>query len=351
MFCRFGSLLLRRPVAATAWLNDVCTRPVIGFDQLRQRVDVRALQLLQGAPLEHEPGNSCVKRELFENFDGRRYGLGPSGPSAHRQLQLLEEDVSQLFRRVDVELDARQFVDRGRSAPPARLRSAAIAPRAPDRRSGYRRARCRPAPAPAAFRALDRPARAVRGPGPVAAHRRAGAQRSGAFAGEGQDCGERELAERRGLHALAADVFFAERFVAEVLERRVLQTVRRSRRIEQIAGEHRVKGETLERHPLTCEHQRVGFEVVPDLWQAIVFEQRAQGIEHLPRLEARFTEQGALLKRDCTTRAASRSRGRGPRCPRESRSVCRAALGVASLDAPRTASTNAASSASVVTAS
>ena len=31
MFCRFGSLLLKRPVAATAWLNDVCTRPVCGL--------------------------------------------------------------------------------------------------------------------------------------------------------------------------------------------------------------------------------------------------------------------------------------------------------------------------------
>ena len=31
MFCRLGSLLLRRPVAATAWLNWVCTRPVSGL--------------------------------------------------------------------------------------------------------------------------------------------------------------------------------------------------------------------------------------------------------------------------------------------------------------------------------
>ena len=30
MFCRLGSLLLSRPVAATAWLNEVCTRPVSG---------------------------------------------------------------------------------------------------------------------------------------------------------------------------------------------------------------------------------------------------------------------------------------------------------------------------------
>ena len=30
-FCRFGFEELNRPVAATVWLNDVCTRPVSGF--------------------------------------------------------------------------------------------------------------------------------------------------------------------------------------------------------------------------------------------------------------------------------------------------------------------------------
>ena len=31
MFCRFGSLELSRPVAATDWLNEACTRPVAGW--------------------------------------------------------------------------------------------------------------------------------------------------------------------------------------------------------------------------------------------------------------------------------------------------------------------------------
>ena len=47
MFCRFGSLLLKRPVAATAWLKQVCTRPVSGLTSCGKRVDVGALQLLQ----------------------------------------------------------------------------------------------------------------------------------------------------------------------------------------------------------------------------------------------------------------------------------------------------------------
>jgi hypothetical protein len=31
MFCRFGLLELSRPVAVTAWLNEVWIRPVRGF--------------------------------------------------------------------------------------------------------------------------------------------------------------------------------------------------------------------------------------------------------------------------------------------------------------------------------
>ena len=72
MFCRFGSLLLRRPVAATAWLNDVCTRPVCRVHELRQRVDVGALQLLQAAPLEHEARQLVRQRQLLEHLDRRR---------------------------------------------------------------------------------------------------------------------------------------------------------------------------------------------------------------------------------------------------------------------------------------
>ena len=45
MFCRLGSLELSRPVAATTWLNDACTRPVSDWIIVGQRVDVRVLEL------------------------------------------------------------------------------------------------------------------------------------------------------------------------------------------------------------------------------------------------------------------------------------------------------------------
>ena len=80
MFCRFGSLLLKRPVAATAWLKQVCTRPVSRIDELRQRVDVGALQLLQRAPLENQPRQIVRERQLLEHLDGRRRRLGLDVP-------------------------------------------------------------------------------------------------------------------------------------------------------------------------------------------------------------------------------------------------------------------------------
>ena len=111
MFCRFGSLLLSRPVAATAWLKHVWTRPVSGIHQLRQRVDVRALQLLKRPPFEDEPRQLVRERQLFEDLDGgrRRFRLGVA--LERRQLQLVEQDLRELLGGVDVELLAGQLED------------------------------------------------------------------------------------------------------------------------------------------------------------------------------------------------------------------------------------------------
>ena len=52
MFCRFGFEDHSRPVAATAWLNDVLIRPSRALHQPRQRLEVRGVQLVQLAPVE-----------------------------------------------------------------------------------------------------------------------------------------------------------------------------------------------------------------------------------------------------------------------------------------------------------
>ena len=79
--------------------------------QRRQRVDVRALELLDAAPLQHEARQLVRERELLEHVlrgrdDARLAGLLPG-----REAHALEEDVGELLRRVDVELDAGVRVD------------------------------------------------------------------------------------------------------------------------------------------------------------------------------------------------------------------------------------------------
>ena len=44
----------------------------LGVDQLRQRIDVGALELLQRAPLEDQPRHVVRERQLLEHFDGGR---------------------------------------------------------------------------------------------------------------------------------------------------------------------------------------------------------------------------------------------------------------------------------------
>ncbi len=111
MFCRFGSLLLNRPVAATAWLKQVWTRPVSGSTSCGKRVDVRALQLLQRPPLQDQPRHVVRQRQLLEHFDRGRRRLRLDVALEGRQLQLVEENARQLLRRVDVELLAGHLED------------------------------------------------------------------------------------------------------------------------------------------------------------------------------------------------------------------------------------------------
>ena len=132
MFCRFGSLDDSRPVAATAWLNEVCSRPVAGFDQRRQRVDVGALELGQRRGTRRSspaPGAApASSSSVSASVDGA--GLGPPD---HRQRQLAEQHVGQLLVRVDVEGAAGQRVNLGLEAD-QRLRRPRARARAGSRR-------------------------------------------------------------------------------------------------------------------------------------------------------------------------------------------------------------------------
>ncbi len=82
MFCRFGSLLLRRPVAATAWLKDVCTRPVSGLTSSGSASMYVPFSFSSAAPVENQPRQLVRERQLLEHLDGRRRRPRRAGPLA-----------------------------------------------------------------------------------------------------------------------------------------------------------------------------------------------------------------------------------------------------------------------------
>ena len=68
-----------------------------------------------------------------------------------------------------------------------------------------------------------------------------------------------------------------------MLDREVFEPVFGSRRIEQVARDHRVEVETLQSDPMALQQDGVELQVVPDFADRRIFEHRLQGGER--RLE------------------------------------------------------------------
>ena len=111
MFCRFGSLLLSRPVAATAWLNVVCTRPVAGFTSAGSASTYVPLSFWMLRHLSTSAGSSCVSASSSSTSCAVETTRVLPVFFAGLQVQLREQHVAQLLRRVDVELAAGVPVD------------------------------------------------------------------------------------------------------------------------------------------------------------------------------------------------------------------------------------------------
>jgi hypothetical protein len=62
MFCKFGSCELSLPVDATVWLNEGMQPTRLGFINLRQGIDVGALQLADLPVFEDLFGSRCPGR-------------------------------------------------------------------------------------------------------------------------------------------------------------------------------------------------------------------------------------------------------------------------------------------------
>ncbi len=82
-----------------------------------------------------------------------------------------------------------------------------------------------------------------------------------------------------GLGPAAADVFLGQRLVAEMFERRRFQRMPRTRGVEEIAREHRVEFEACECDAVARQEQRIELQIVTELADRRVFEQRAQPLE------------------------------------------------------------------------
>src|SRR5918992_4288707 len=76
--------------------------PRAGVDQLRQRVDVGALELGELAVLDDQTRQLVLRRKLFEHVYGGRDSPG-LGLASDLEIKLLE-NLPELNRRVDVEL-------------------------------------------------------------------------------------------------------------------------------------------------------------------------------------------------------------------------------------------------------
>ena len=164
MFWRFGSLELSRPVAATPWLNEAWIRPSPGCTRSGSASRYVPLSLPSWRCRSSSAGSGC-----FGASSSRTSCAVLSSPPGvfdeRRQLQLVEEHLAELRRRVDVERPARPAVDLrlDRRHLPGELLRELPQPRDVHRHAG--RAPSAPAPRSTAARGRRTGPRAPR-PGP-----------------------------------------------------------------------------------------------------------------------------------------------------------------------------------------
>ena len=242
MFCRFGSLLLRRPVAATAWLKLVCTRPVSGLTSTGRASMYVPFSFIIPRQSRISLGSSWVSASSSRTSTavdgardvpvrlrtGRPIRSNSTSASCFGELMLNSPPASSWIR----------FIRRFSSRSTCRdwTASAAVSTRTPacsiamstgirgSSRERYTSVNC----SLSSMRAENR-RELPREVGPLAR------EIEGRFHGD--------VAKRQRLDALAADVFFRQRLVGRVLERQLFERVGRPGRVDQVAGDHRVEVE------------------------------------------------------------------------------------------------------------
>jgi hypothetical protein len=264
MFCKFGSLELKRPVAAPGLIEARVYAAVTLALVVRQRVEVRALELHERAVLEHELRHRVHVRQALEHFDvGAVTGLG----LLHAlEAEPREEHFAELLRRVDVEL---AVGGRCESAP----RSVSI--RSPERLRllDQRRLVDRHACPLHLYKDVDQ--RQLDLVVQLAQHGRLvelfahhleqppGDVR--VLAGVAGDVGQRHAFHRDLVFAGADELGRRDLLEVEQVGREPVDAVLHARRVQQEGGDHRVHDHAAQRHAERLHREDVVLDVVPDL--------------------------------------------------------------------------------------
>src|ERR1700686_5509090 len=83
----------------------------MGANQSRQRIHISGLQLRQLPVIENESWNFVLGSQPFQYIHRGRYFFALPIFNRNGECELLEEHISQLLRRVDIELHAAALID------------------------------------------------------------------------------------------------------------------------------------------------------------------------------------------------------------------------------------------------
>ena len=249
-----------------------------GIDELRQRVDVGALELREAAPLQDLARQVVHQGQLLEHVHRRGGRFRLAGALAGRKLQLLEEDGRELPRRVDVEGLAGQGVDLGLQRRQLRVHRRRLRGQRidvePDPRAFQIRQHWEERQLEVAVERLEPVADEL--PAEPIGHLQ---PQVALLAGVLEQHVHRHVGGADRFRTLADDLLERDRLVAHLLEGEVAEVVTRSGGVDEIAGEQGVDIETVEGDPVAVKHERRRFEVVSDLRNPGVGQHAREGTE------------------------------------------------------------------------
>ncbi len=245
------------------------------IDLLGQLVRVGRLELREAAVFENQLRQPIRFSQLFEHVLGRR-GLPGGRLAQHRQLHLLEQDVAQLLRRIQIERSAGLLVRIGQDLHQAFRQLGALhaqhlavqqhavmfhAQQHRDQRllDFFVQFRQRRYAAELRPQHLVQPQRDV-----------------GVFGRIFGRLVHRHLAEGDLLRAFAGDVLVVNRLDAEILRGRRIHVVADGHAVPHVGFEHRVEAHAAQRDAVIGEHVCVVLQVVADLGMLLGLQQRLE---------------------------------------------------------------------------